>query len=62
MVEVENARLENAEPLYTNGKRGTGKRVTIIQVGGKRETSSYETPMLLCGAKNIQELVIFYML
>jgi len=38
---VENARLENARPIYTGGKRGT-----IIQVGGKRETSSYGTPMI----------------
>jgi len=28
------------------GKRGTGKRGAIIQVGGKRETSSYKTPMV----------------
>ena len=41
---VENARLENAGPIYTGGKCGTGKCGTIIQVGGKRETSSYGTP------------------
>jgi len=43
---MENARLENARPIYTGGKRGTGKRGTIIQVGGKRENSSYGTPMV----------------
>jgi len=38
---TESAGLENAGPIYTGGKRGT-----IIQVGGKRETSSYGTPMV----------------
>jgi len=43
---VENARLENAGPIYTGGKRGTGKSGTMIQVGRKRDTSSYGTPMV----------------
>jgi len=40
------ARVENAGPIYTGGKSGTGKRGTIIHVGGKSETSSYGTPLV----------------
>jgi len=43
---TECAGLENTRPSYRGGGSETGKRGTIIQVGGKRETSSYGTPMV----------------